>query len=294
MAKVGLVTVLFNSDSLLEDFFKSLSIQTFKDYHLYLIDNTSNDVTDKLIIKLAEKYKITSYTHVRNLDNAGVAKGNNQGIELSLSEGTTHTLLLNNDIEFDQPDLLEKMLADAEKNNEAMIIPKIYFYDTKKIWMAGGEFLPRGTSIHIGEGDNDGLSYEIEEHFNYAPTCFILIDNHTFKTVGLMDEKYFVYYDDTDFMYRAFKKGINIKLLPQLHIYHKVSSITGGAESLFSIYYGIRNRIYFISKNFKGIYYSYAMAFTLAASVIKYLRYNKDQKERLLKGLKAGFKLVKG
>jgi GT2 family glycosyltransferase len=294
MTKIGLVTVLFNSDSLLDGFFKSLSVQTFKDYHLYLIDNTSNDVTDELIIKLTNKYKLTNYTHLKNPDNAGVAKGNNQGIELSLRECTTHTLLLNNDIEFDQPYLLENILAEAKKSGEAMLIPKIYFYDTRKIWMAGGAFLPRGTAIHVGEGDDDGPKYNNEGYFNYAPTCFILINNLVFEKIGLMDEKYFVYYDDTDFMYRAFKKGYKIKLLPQLHVYHKVSSITGGAESLFSIYYGNRNRIYYIGKNFKGIYYGYAMAFTLITRIVKYLRYNKNQKERLMDGMRAGFDLVKG
>jgi GT2 family glycosyltransferase len=294
MAKLGLVTVLFNSNNVLEGFFKSIARQTFTDYHLYLIDNTSNEATDEILDILSVKYAVTNYTHIKNVNNEGVAKGNNQGIELSLKQGTTHTLLLNNDIEFDQPELLTEMMTYAEKRNEPVIIPKIYFYGSERIWMAGGKFLMlRGSAIHVGEGDDDGPRYSAEQYFNYAPTCFMLINNDVFKSVGLMDEKYFVYYDDTDFMYRACKKGYKVKLLPQLHVHHKVSSLTGGDESLFSIYYGIRNRIYFISKNFKGFYYAFAMLFTLTTRIVKYVRYDKKQKEKLLKGIKDGFELLK-
>jgi GT2 family glycosyltransferase len=286
MAKVGLVTVLFNSDSLLDGFFKSLSVQLFKDYHLYLIDNTSNDITNKLILELSIKYSITNYTHVANPDNAGIATGNNQGIELSLKQGTTYTLLLNNDIEFYQPELLGEMLYHAEKNSESIIIPKIFFYGTDKIWMAGGKFLMfKGSTIHVGEGNTDCAAYSQERYFNYAPTCFMIIDNKVFDIVGLMDEKYFVYYDDTDFMYRAYKKGYRVKLLPQYKILHKVGSLTGGTKSLFSIYYATRNRLYFIKKNLTGFHYLCSKYFTLISRFIKYIKYDKKQREQLLKAV---------
>jgi GT2 family glycosyltransferase len=294
MAKLGLVTVLFNSNSVLEGFLKSIGSQKFTDYHLYLVDNTSNAVTDKLIAYLCETYNITNYTHIKNEGNEGVAKGNNQGIELSIKDESTHTLLLNNDIEFYQPELLSGMLAYMESKNESFLIPKIYFYDNKKVWMAGGKFLNiRGATIHVGEGREDGPAFNKEKYFDYAPTCFMLINNTVFSDVGIMDEKYFVYYDDTDFVYRAYKKGYRIKLLPQYHVYHKVSSLTGGNESLFSIYYGNRNRVYFIGKNLKGLGYITTMLFTMASRVFKYIRYDKKQREKLLSGLNDGFALLK-
>lgn len=294
MAKIGLVTVLFNSDTVLQGFIESLTKQSFTDYHLYLIDNTSNSTTDELLHKLVSENGITNYTHIKNEKNVGVAKGNNQGIELSIKEGSTYTLILNNDIEFTQPNLLSDMLAYAEDNNEPIIIPKIYFYDTKKVWMAGGKFLMyKGSTIHVGEGHDDSAAYGREAYFKYAPTCFMLLSNEVFERVGMMDEKYFVYYDDTDFMYRAYQNGFKVKLLPQLHVYHKVSALTGGTESLFSIYYGTRNRIYFIGKNLTGLPYTISMLFTITTRFIKYLKFNKQQRKELIKGLDAGFKLLK-
>lgn len=292
MAKIGLVTVLFNSNDVLDGFLRSLSIQSFTDYHLFLVDNTVSDQSDKLLNDLLLKYSITAYTHIKNDGNFGVAKGNNQGIELSLKLNTEFTILLNNDIEFDQPDFLELMYNKAVSNNEMMIIPKIYFWDSRKIWMAGGRFsYLRGITFHEGEGDDDGPLYQKDKYFDYAPTCFMIINNKLFDEIGIMDEKYFVYFDDTDFIFRAFKKGYKVLMMHNLHVLHKVSSSTGGSESPFSIYYGTRNRIYFIRKNFNYFNYFRALGFTICTRIIKHFQYNTIQKEKMWKGFKEGFQI---
>lgn len=292
MPKLGLVTVLFNSDDVLEGFFKSITAQKFDNYHLYLIDNTPSPRTDKLIVDLLKLYPLTAYTHIKNSENYGVAKGNNQGIELSIAARCSHTILLNNDIEFHQENVFGSMFERAINNDEYIIIPKILFYDNRKIWMAGGKFINyKGTNLHEGEGNEDGPEYNQEKYFDYAPTCFMLIDNLVFKKVGLMDEKYFVYYDDTDFIYRAKNQGFKILYLPDLTILHKVSSLTGGSESLFSIYYSNRNRIYYIRKNFKGIQFLIAMTVTLVSRMIKYCLYDSKERQKLYQAVFDGLKL---
>jgi GT2 family glycosyltransferase len=292
MPTIGLVTVLFKSDEVLVDFFKCISQQTFKDYHLYLIDNSPNDNTDRLIDDLVKEYPITALTHVKNPSNYGVAQGNNQGIELSMKAGTSYTLLLNNDIDIEQNHLIQRLYEVALENKEYLLIPKILFYDTKKIWMAGGTFVDfKGTNLHYGEGDEDGEKYSKVAYFEYAPTCFMLIDNIVFKKIGVMDEKYFVYFDDTDFMYRAKRHGYKIRYQPDITVLHKVSSLTGGSESPFSIYYSNRNRIYYIRKNFKGFKFLVAMSVTLFTRIIKYLRYPQKEKNSLYTAVFDGLKL---
>ncbi|MCR8560147.1 glycosyltransferase family 2 protein [Mucilaginibacter sp. BJC16-A38] len=293
MAKVGLVTVLFNSEKVLPGFFQSIGGQSFTDYHLYIVDNNPNEQSDALIQGLAQSNGVTAFTYIKNDKNVGVAKGNNQGIALSVKAGTSHTLLLNNDIEFYQPSLLQSILNYSIQNNEAIVIPKIFFFDNKKIQVAGAKFLLyKGTTIGIGEGADDAPQYSIEKHVDFAPTCFALFNNQVFEKVGLMDEKYFVYYDDTDFMYRAhYLHGYEIKLLPSLHIFHKESSSTGGDRTLFSIFYGTRNRIYFIRKNFKGLQFLSSLSYTLVTRILRYVQFDSDQRAQLLKGLREGFKL---
>src|ERR1700744_1410575 len=118
MGKLGLVTVLYKCDDVLEGFFKSLSLQDFRDYHLYLIDNSPSLHTDLLVSNLINEYPITAYTHIKNDQNVGVARGNNQGIELSLIENSEYVLLLNNDIEFYQPFLIGEMIKYARDKDE--------------------------------------------------------------------------------------------------------------------------------------------------------------------------------
>ena len=290
MAIVGLVTVLFKSDDMLEDFFESLSIQTFKNFHLYLIDNSVNNETDRLISKLAEKYPLPSYTHLKNVENYGVAKGNNQGIKLALADNCDFIILLNNDLTFDQVFLLKEMVDYAVEKKEDMLIPKILFYGTRKIWMAGGEFIHyKGTSRSIGRTDDDNEQYNNPGYFNCAPTCFMLISKKVFENVGFMDENYFVYYDDNDFLMRALKKGFKIYYLPQLEIFHKVSFSTGGHESLFSIYYLNRNRIYFIKKHYSFPLKYIALTHAIITKSIRYIMYNAESKKELYRGIKDGF-----
>jgi GT2 family glycosyltransferase len=291
MPKIGLVTVLYNSESVLDGFFKSLSGQDFNNYHLYLVDNNPSAETDSLIAHLLAKYAIANYSHIKNIQNVGVAKGNNQGIELALAENADYILLLNNDIEFYQPDIISKMLESAE-DGENIIIPKILFFDSKLIWMAGGKLLKnKGYTIHIGEHQQDAGQHDGNQYFEYAPTCFMLIKRIVFEKVGLMDEKYFVYFDDTDFILRAVKAGYKIYYLGGLTVLHKVSSSTGGNETPFSVYYTTRNRIYFISKNLTGLTKLSAYLYTFLTRMAKLATYNKLQRNKMIAGIKDGLNL---
>lgn len=289
-SKIGLVTVLYNSVEVLEGFFQSLSKQTFKNFILYVIDNSPNDDALNEAKRLATIYNIPS-EFINNNANLGVAKGNNQGIELSLKNNCDYVLLLNNDIEFPENTIFD-MLKYAEEKNELIIVPKIYYYGTNKLWMAGGYISKwKGTSPHRGDTEEDIGQYDEIEYTNYAPTCFMLIHKEIFKTVGMMDEKYFVYYDDTDFIWRANALGYKIVYFPKSVVNHKVSFSTGGGESSFSIYYGTRNRIYFIRKNFCLFYKLISLSFLHISRIVKYYKYNIEQRESMVLGIKDGWKI---
>ena len=75
-----------------------------------------------------------------------------------------------------------------------------------------------------------------------------MIHKSIFKEVGLMKEKYFMYYDDTDFCATLIKKGIKILYNPNAILWHKVSSSSGGDNSPIYTYYANRNRLYFIDE----------------------------------------------
>jgi GT2 family glycosyltransferase len=244
---VGVVTVTYNSAVVIDGFMRSMLAQLHKNFILFIIDNASRDNT----LALLETYNDSRIKIVSNRENVGVAEGNNQGIAAALESGCQFVLLINNDTEFESH-LVSEMILGADAHHAEMSTPKIMFFDPRTvIWCAGGSFRPwLGYSTrHYGEGQVDSPRFNLPRPIAYAPTCCMLIAVSVFAKIGLMDPRYFVYYDDTDFCWRAYKAGIRFWYDPRATLYHKVSSLTGGGQSEFGITYSTRNKVYFVLKN---------------------------------------------
>jgi GT2 family glycosyltransferase len=290
MSILGLVTVLYKSDEVLEDFFRSLHIQGYKEYHLYLVDNSAGPSTENAIVEGMRKYPIAGFTYIDSGGNVGVAAGNNIGIRKALADGCEEILLLNNDILIKQDFLLGKMAELAKKAD--LVTVKIYYHDTGLVWMAGGHMdHRRALGVHEGMKIVDHPGLNIPGYITYAPTCFLLVKSSVFRQVGMMDEQYFAYYDDTDFVLRCTKAGYKLWYEPTLHLFHKVSSSSGGDSSPFYIYYGNRNKIYFIRKHYKGLHRLWLLCYVFLSRTVFYFRYEKAGKQKLVAALRDGFKM---
>ncbi|MFM7683059.1 MAG: glycosyltransferase family 2 protein, partial [Bacteroidota bacterium] len=135
----------------------------------------------------------------------------------------------------------------------------------------------------------DSVFQKKSGHVTYAPTCFLWVRAEVFDKIGLMDEKYFAYYDDTDFALRAIRSGYTIWYESNLVLFHKVSSSSGGDYSPFYIYFSNRNKIYYIKKNYSGLYKYYLLLYTLLSRCFYLFKYNKLGREKMIKGIKDGF-----
>lgn len=247
--KIGIVTVLYNSESVLEDFFSSLESQNYTNFVLYIIDNASSDASVPLVKKLMRDASFPTNL-ICNAINMGVARGNNQGIELAVQDKCDYILLSNNDVVLDSGCIRNLLMACID-NHKKIIVPKIYFYNSNRLWYAGGSFVDfKGNVAHWGYLKEDTTKYDIVKTVDYAPTCVALLHTSVFTEVGLFDENYFVYYDDTDFMRRLKRNKIEVLYFPQAFLWHKESMSTGGMRSDFSVYYMARNQIYFVLKFF--------------------------------------------
>jgi GT2 family glycosyltransferase len=114
------------------------------------------------------------------------------------------------------------------------------------------------------------------------------IQARVFDKVGMMDERYFVYYDDTDFVYRCLKQSFQLIYLGNAELRHKVSSSTGGGSSDFSVYYYNRNRLFFIRKNFVGVERFVAHLWYYLTRLYKYINYGSQQRVTLVRALRDG------
>ena len=127
MSLIGIVTVLYNSETVVEEFFETLNNQTFKDFVLYVVDNNSPDNSLEKSKKLAKNCFFKTI-FIENSDNYGVAKGNNIGIKKSLEDGCDYVLLSNNDIYLEN-NTIELLLKNVKNDNAKLAVPKIYYYN---------------------------------------------------------------------------------------------------------------------------------------------------------------------
>ncbi len=288
--KIGIVTVLYNSEKVLDDFFDSLKRQTYRNFILYVVDNASPDNSLEKARKLAKDCAFET-KFIANKENYGVAKGNNQGIINALYDECDYVLLSNNDVVLEN-DTIELLYRGMIENNADMAVPKIYLYNSNKLWCAGGKFNRiNDCTIQFGYNKEDCEKYSKIKKVSYAPTCFMLIDKSVFYDVGLMDEKYFVYYDDTDFVYRTQKLNKRLLYIPEPKMQHKESVCTG-KRSDFSYKYTYRNRIYFISKHRKFWKINYFVQIFYDATIRKIrMRSNKTQYKIISNALRIGYAL---
>jgi len=260
MDKIGLVTITYNSEDVLKSFIECVWRQSYKNLILYVIDNASADET----LKILEFENDERLVVIKNEKNFGVAKANNQGIIQALNDGCNQVLIINNDVEFETT-LIKKLLKIQNEKDCSLVTPKMMYYDNpKRIWYAGSWFIKKKgyLPLHRGMRELDDGQYDKIVEVEYAPTCCLLAKKEVFDDIGLMNEKYFVYFDDTDFSYRIWKSGKHkMYYYPFVEFYHKVGSLTKSfnkAEkrtyrSDFFLKQNTRNHIYFL-KQIGGLY----------------------------------------
>jgi GT2 family glycosyltransferase len=246
--KIGAVTVTYNSGAVVDGFVRSMLPQTHQDFLLYVVDNLSSDDT----LQRLTRYPDPRIRLIANPQNRGFADATNQGIRAALADGCDSVLLINNDTEFG-PDLLERLAQGLERYACHMAAPKILYHDRQTIiWSAGGGFdRSRGyAGVHYGLDQHDSGQFDTPQAVEHAPACCLLVRKDVFDTIGLMDDRYFTYVEDTDFSYRAMRAGLTLMYLPSAILLHKAHSLTGGRLSPFSVRYITRNRTYFMLKHF--------------------------------------------
>jgi GT2 family glycosyltransferase len=253
--KVGIVTVTFNSGPVLKPFLECILRQTHSNFILYAIDNVSTDDS----VAILKSYPESRFKLFENSVNSGVAGGNNQGIFAALQEGCDYIWLLNNDVEFED-NYLEKLVHASEEKGYALVTSKMmYYFDKSLIWYAGSYFNSRSGHMasHIGMREVDKGQYNSDKVVDYAPTCSVLVSKEVFDSIGFMDEQYFAYYDDTDFLLRVYLDGkYKMWYIGETSFYHKIGqssqSKKGGITKFkfgdFHIKLTTRNKVYYLRK----------------------------------------------
>jgi GT2 family glycosyltransferase len=256
MQKLSLIILEYNNPKMTLSTLKSLyQAKVPKGIKLEVILVDNSPVPDGVLEKTTKDFK--NLTYVATHKNTGFAAGNNIGIKMGLKKKSDYFLLMNNDVKV-HPLFLTNLIKKI-KDGADIVVPKIYFakgYEYHKdkykpselgkvIWYAGGQFdWDNIYSEHLGIDQVDTGQFDQPGPVELANFCCVLIKKSVIDLIGLLDETYFLYWEDADYSVRAKRAGFNLIYEPKAKIWHKSSGSSGSGSTLHD-YYLTRNRLTF-------------------------------------------------
>ncbi|HEY0827517.1 MAG TPA: glycosyltransferase [Bacilli bacterium] len=302
---VAIVLLNWNNYSDSFECIKSLEKLEYFNYHVFLVDNNSHDNSFELLHKnYSDKLFKMEITFIKSLVNLGFAGGNNLALKKCFNEGYGYIWLLNNDTVVESGTLCNLVNEIKYDHNIGIVGSKIYYYQTNKLWFAGGKVnsLTGGTK-HIGLKEIDIGQYDETREVDYISGCSLLLRRELIASIGYMSEDYFLYYEDTDWNLQAKKRGWKIKYVPRSVVYHKVSFSSGGEANLapYVDYYYIRNAYVMVRRyrsSISGTFAAVAILWKVIKKHIKLIVRKSDRKlERswyLFKGINHAIRFKMG
>lgn len=192
---------------------------------ILVIDNGSGDDSVEILKQYEPPLELLELPQ-----NVGFAAGNNQGLQLAIDRGYDFALLINNDA-FAGPELLERLLVQTG-SDIGLLSPKIFYEsDPERIWFAGGHRDPLTLDLlDTGRGKLDDPQSMASRDVDYLLGACLLVNLGAARVVGLLDERYFFYFEDLDWSVRFMEAGYRLRLVADAHVSHRVAVSTGGEE----------------------------------------------------------------
>lgn len=245
MKKVSIITVNYHQPEITIDFLNSVRANTSTSHvQVILVDNGAE-------MNQESKYKAVypELTYIQSTQNLGFAGGNNLGVKAATGE---FLLFLNNDTEISE-NLIDVLIHELNQNPSiGLISPLILYYDDPStIQYAGFTEMNYITCRNrgIGSMERDNGQYDNDSReTGYCHGAAMMCRNADLKTVGLMDERFFLYYEELDWCEKFKSSGKKIWFTGKTRILHK-ESMSVGKESIIKTYFMTRNRMLFIRRN---------------------------------------------
>lgn len=217
---------------------------SWSNFRILVVDNASSDGSEEIL-----RSQLTDVEIIQSGANLGFAGGNNVGIRKALSSGADYVWLLNNDTVVDTEALSSLVNAMEGDKSVGIAGSKIYYLsDPQRIWSAGG-FWDKGKLRLRQRGSNQLEKKQFENLcvIGSINGCSMLVRASLIREIGLLDESYFLYWEDTEWCARAKEFGYKILYVPFSKIWHKVSA-KAGSGSFLLYYYSTRNGFRFLKK----------------------------------------------
>ena len=185
--------------------------------HVFVVDNESDGDLRLALAHLSDH----EYTLLEVAENRGFSAGVNVGLRLALAGDFDSFLMLNNDAVLKPGSLSRLRTALYSASDVAIVAPKVTNLDGSL--QSLGSRLNRVTfAINPVAG---------ERRANYLTWACVLVRRTTFDLVGLLDERYFMYWEDVDFGFRVSSTGARQLVVPEAVVSHNISSSHSTAGS---------------------------------------------------------------
>lgn len=233
---VSIIIVNWNGKTHLEDCLDSISKIDYKKREIIVVDNGSEDGSIEFIKENSPKVIV-----IKNKNNLGFSKANNQGIKVAKGE---YILFLNNDTKVHKNflSILIKELSFDEVMGACQ--PKILHWEKPGKLDSIGSFLTNtGFLFHLGfeARDSKRLSKKIKL-FSGKGSC-LLFKKKVLDKIGYFNEDFFAYFEETDLCWRLWLAGFYLMYIPEAKIYHRTWGTTKRLPQDFVTFHSFRNRI---------------------------------------------------
>lgn len=267
--RVLIIVLTYNGKTDTAECLNSLARITYRNYQVLVVDNASTDGT---VEYLEEHFPGVPILPLK--ENRYYAGGNNAGLRYAMDKGFEYALLINNDTLVHPDFLSELVLAASRAPWAAFFGPKVYYYgkhdcpgylakegvidvtgetledvpltDRNVISFAGGQIdKRRGRAVHLRHDETDTTPDYYDEgvkSVGFVEGSCMLVRVEVLYDIGLLDEDFGIYWEETDLCERARQRGYGVLYVPTAKMWHKISG-TGGNQYLWH-----RNRYWYLKR----------------------------------------------
>jgi GT2 family glycosyltransferase len=222
----------------------SLLRNSYPNLKVIVLDNHS---TDGSVAAISEAYPDTQIIELAT--NLGYAGNNNVGIKAALEQGAEWVLVLNEDIILDSECVRELMEIGEQDDLIGILGPLVYHYHEPHVIQSAGGLLGRyWQSIHIGKNELDQGQYQLPHAVEWISGCAILVRREAIEQAGMLDQDYFIYWEETEWCIRIGRAGWKVVNVPRARIWHKGVQRDYEPKPSFT-YYGTRNHLLTLAKH---------------------------------------------
>jgi GT2 family glycosyltransferase len=265
MSKPGVYIIIVNyqkwTDTL--ECIHSLLASTYTDFSIIVVDNNSGNhslqqlkesvkervdstiVSNEALEELYRSGPLPGLVLVQNSCNTGYAAANNIVLRQILQE-EAYVWLLNPDMTVEK-DTLQQLVSFTRQQTVDSVIGSVIksYYKKNEVIFYGGAAINFGT----------GTVRAITKLANLPQLGFIsgtsfFTPVSCFRKMGLLEEKYFLYWEETDWCFNAQQHGIKMALCKEAICYDKISTVIG--KGFAAHYYYTRNGLFFLAKYANG------------------------------------------